>query len=87
MPNFNNGLSLYGASTAALNSIQHFLDRCYKSKYFSKKLDIRELLERGDIQIFRKASCKNSPVQGILPNVKHANVTTLWREILLCTLR
>ena len=73
MPNFNNGLSVHGASTAALNSIQRFLDRCYKCKYFSKKVDIRELLGKRDIQIFRKASCKNSPVQGILPNVKHTN--------------
>ena len=47
MPNFYYGLSVYGASTAALNSIQRFLDRCYKRKYFSKKVDIRELLGIG----------------------------------------
>ena len=73
MLNFNYGLSVYGASTAALNSIQRFLHRCYKRKYFSNKADIRELLGKGDIQIFKKASCKNSPLQGILPNVKHTN--------------
>ena len=64
---------VYGASTAAWNNIQHFLDRWYKCKYFLKKVDIKELLEKGDIQVFRKASCKNSPLQGILPNAKHTN--------------
>ena len=67
MPNFLYGLSVYGASSSDLNNIQNFLDRCYKRRYISKKLNIRELLERSDCRIFRKAMRTNSPLVKILP--------------------
>ena len=47
MANFLYGLSVYGA---------------YKRKYISRKLNVRELLERSDCRIFRKASRTNSPL-------------------------
>ena len=43
-----------------LNNIQNFLDRCYKRRYISRKLNIRELLERSDCRVFRKAMRTNS---------------------------
>ena len=60
-------LSVYGASSSDLNNVQHSLDRCYKSRYISRKLNIRELLERSDCSIFRKALRTNSPLERILP--------------------
>ena len=60
---------LYGfvASSSDLNNVQYFLDRCYKCRYISRKLNIRELLERSDCHIFRKALRTNSPLVKILP--------------------
>ena len=60
---------LYGfvASSFDLNNVQYFLDRCYKCRYISRKLNIRELLERSDCHIFRKALRTNSPLVKILP--------------------
>lgn len=62
MPNFLYGLSVYGASPSDLNNVQNFLDRCYKRRYISKKLNIREMLERSDCRIFRKAMRTNLPL-------------------------
>ena len=56
-----------------LYSVQHFLDRCYKSRYISRKLNIRELLERSDCSIFRKAFRTNSPLVRILPETYFTN--------------
>ena len=66
-------LSVYGVSSSDLNSVQHFLDRCYKSRYISRKLNIRELLERSDCSIFRKALRTNSPLVRILPETNFTN--------------
>lgn len=51
MPNFLYGLSVYGASFSDLNNIQDFVDRCYKRRYVSRKLNIMELLERSGFRI------------------------------------
>ena len=67
IPNFLYGLSVYGASSSNLNNVQHILDRCYKRRYISRKLNIEELLERSDCRIFRKALRTNSPRVKILP--------------------
>ena len=73
MPNFLYGLSVYGASSSDLNNVQHFLDRCYKSRYISRKLNVKELLERSDCRIFRKALRTNSPLVKILPETYFTN--------------
>jgi len=57
---------VYGVSSSDLNNVQHFLDRCYKHRYISRKLNIREPLERSDCRIFRKALRTNSPLVKIL---------------------
>ena len=67
MPNFLYGLSVNGASSSDLNNVQHFLDKCYKRRYISRKLNIWELHERSDCRIFRKALSTNSPLVKILP--------------------
>ena len=35
-----------------LTVIQNFLDRCFKRKYTSKRMNIRELLEKADKKLF-----------------------------------
>ena len=62
MAHFLYGLSVYGASSSDLNNIHHFSGKCYKRGYISRKLNVRELLERSDCRIFRKASRTNSPL-------------------------
>ena len=59
MPNFLYGLSVYGASSSDKNNVQNFSDRCYKRRYISRKLNIREFLERSDCRIFRRV--KDNP--------------------------
>ena len=56
-----------------LNNIQNFLDRCYKRRYISRKLNIREFLERSDCRIFRKAMRTNSTLVKILPERNFTN--------------
>ena len=48
LPNFTYGLSVNGAVDADLIVIQNFLDRSFKRKYISKRMDIRDLLEKAD---------------------------------------
>jgi len=43
VPNFTYGLSVYGAVDSDLTVIQNYLDRCFKGKYVSKRIDIRDL--------------------------------------------
>ena len=67
MPNFFYGLSVYGTSSSDLNNVEHFLDKCNKRRYISRKLNIRELLERSDRRTFRKSLGTNSALVKILP--------------------
>ena len=48
LPNFTYGVPVYGAADSDLTVIKNFLDRCFKGKYTSKRMDIRELLEKVD---------------------------------------
>ena len=66
LPNFTNGLPVYGAVDSDLTVIQNFLDRCFKGKYTSKRMDIRELLEKADKKIFKVRSVDpNCPLSNI----------------------
>ena len=49
-------LSVYGAVDSDLTVIQNFLDRCFKRKYISKRMDIRELLVKADKKLFKVRS-------------------------------
>ena len=56
LPNFTYGLPVYGAVDSDLTVIQNVLDRCFKRKYTSKRMDIRELLEKADKKLFKVSS-------------------------------
>ena len=56
LPNFTYGLPLYGVADSDLMVIKNFLDRCFKRKYTSKRMDIRELLEKADKKLFKVRS-------------------------------
>ena len=56
LPNFTYGLPVYGAVDSDLTVIQNVLDRCFKRKYTSKRMDIRELLEKADKKLFKVRS-------------------------------
>ena len=63
--------------TPNLNNVHHFLHRCYKRRYISRKLNIRELLERSDCPIFRKALRTNSPLVNISSETNFTNYAAL----------
>ena len=56
LPSFTHGLPVYGAVDSDLTVIQNVLDRCFKRKYTSKRVDIRELLEKADKKLFKVRS-------------------------------
>ena len=66
LPNFTYGLSVYGAADSDLTIIQNFLDRCFKRKYTSKRMDIQELLEKADKKL--------SKVRSVDPNCPLSNI-------------
>ena len=49
-------LCMHGASESELTIAQQFLDRCFKRRYTSKKLEIGELFKVQDHRICRKVS-------------------------------
>ena len=71
LPNFTYGLPVYGAIDSDLTVIQNFMDRCFKRKYKSKRIDIRELLEKADKKIFKVRSVDpDRPLSNIIPKKK-----------------
>ena len=81
LPNFTYGLPVYGAVDSDLTVIQNFLDRCFKRKYTSKRMDIRELLEKADKKLFKVRSVDplwllvdpDCPLSNIIPKKKETN--------------
>ena len=68
LPNFTYVLPVYGAIDSDLTVIQNFMDRCFKRKYTSKRMDIRELLEKAYKKIFRLRSVDpHCPLSNIIP--------------------
>ena len=71
LPNITYALSVYGASESELTIAQQFLDRCFKRRYTSKKLEIGELLKVQDHRICRKvSSIPNHPLRANFPETK-----------------
>ena len=71
LPNITYALSVYGASESKLTIGQQFLDRCFKCRYISKKLEIGELLKVQDHRICRKvSSIPNHPLRANFPETK-----------------
>ena len=51
--------------------IQNFLDRCFKTKYISKRMDIRDLLEKTDRKLFKVRSVDSDcQLSNIIPKEK-----------------
>ena len=73
LPNFTHGLSVYGASDSDLTAIQSFLDRSFKRKYISVKIDIRSILEESDLNLYKSRSISPCPIFYILPKEKETN--------------
>ena len=60
-----------GASESELTIAQQFLDRCFKRRYISKKLEMGELLKEQDHRICRKVfSIPNHPLRPNFPETK-----------------
>lgn len=75
LPKLTYGLVVYGASEANLNDIQCSLKRCFKRRYISELLNIRELLEKYDKRLFTKIKRdSNHPLYPLLPKVKEASL-------------
>ena len=73
LPNFTYGLSVYGANDSELTNIQQFLDRCFKRKFTSVKVNIRDLLENTDKKLYKsRSSLSNTsyPINNIFPEKK-----------------
>ena len=71
LPNITYALSVCGASGSELTIAQQFLDRCFKRRYISKKLDIGELLKVQDHRICTKvSSLPNHPLRANFPETK-----------------
>ena len=71
LPNFTYGMPVCGAVDSDLTDIQNSLDRCFKRKYTSKRMDIRELLEKADKKIFKVRSADpDCPPSNIIPKKK-----------------
>ena len=68
LPNLIYGVPVYGTANSDLTVIQNFMDRCFKRKYTSRRLDIRELLEKADKKIFKVCSADPvCPLSNIIP--------------------
>ena len=56
-----------------LTVIQNFLDRCFKRKYTSKRMNIRELFEKADKELFVfvfRSVDPDCPLSNIIPKKK-----------------
>ena len=74
LPNFIYGLPVYGAVDSDLTVIQNFLDRCFKSQYTAKRMDIRELLEKADKKLFKvRLVDPDCPISNIIPEKRETN--------------
>ena len=72
MPNITYGLSVYGAFSAELYSVQQFLDRCKKRGYISKPIDVKLLLNEQDKRILNKVrKLDNHPLYELLPKIRN----------------
>ena len=47
LPNFTYGLPVYGAIDSDLTVIQNFIDKCFKRKYTSKRMEHSRTFRKG----------------------------------------
>ena len=62
---------MHEAIDSDLTVIQNFIDKCFKSKYTSQRMDIRELLEKTDKKILKVRSMDpDCTLSNIIPKKK-----------------
>ena len=64
------GLCVYGCSQAEINTIQRFLDRCYRRNYVTEAVNVHDRLEKQDKNIFEMCKTKESLLCKFLPRKK-----------------
>ena len=70
-PNLTHGLSVYGAYERDLNTVQNFLNRCYKRRYISATLNVKDITHMQDKKLFRGArALSHHPLNEILTKPK-----------------
>ena len=69
--NLTYGLSVYGAVNAQLSTVQCFLDQCHKRRNICKAVNIYDLLDKQDRQIFDKVKHpEKHPLRNLMPKLK-----------------
>ena len=65
------GLQVYGSAKPELTTIQRFLDKCYKQRFTTDKIDIQQHLEIMDRNLANKVKrIDNHPLRPLLPKKK-----------------
>lgn len=78
LSNFLCVLAVYGASESDLSTVQGFLDRCFKVQFCSKHINVYNLLETQDRNIFKKVS--NTVNHPLLPFSLESNLHIITLE-------
>ena len=80
--NYTYGLSVYGVIVSDFTAIQNYLDRCFKRKYISKRMDFQDLLERADRELFKVHSVDpDCPLSKIIPKKKETKYNLRNRTV------
>ena len=73
-PNLLHALAVYGTTEFDLSTVQGFLYRCFKRQFCSKHINVSNVLETQDRNIFKKVSAiVNHPLLPFLPRIKSTN--------------
>ena len=71
LPNLIYGLSVYGAYERDVNTVQNFLKRCYKRRYISVPLNVKDIMHMHNKKLFSGArALSHHPLNEILPKPK-----------------
>ena len=75
LPKLTNGLPVYASSIPELTTVQNFLQRCFKRKYFiSYQTDIYKVLEGVDRSLSKKiSSMPGHPLYPFVPKTKESS--------------
>ena len=84
LPNLIYGLSVYGAYERDVNTVQNFLKRCYKRRYISVPLNVKDIMQMHNKKLFSGArALSHHPLNEILPKPKPQQYN-LRRKVCSC---
>ena len=84
LPNLIYGLSVYGAYERDVNTVQNFLKRCYKRRYISVPLNVKDIMHMHNKKLFSGArALSHHPLNEILPKPKPQQYN-LRRKVCSC---